>query len=350
MRRQSGSAAEPLVRARYMTGFNACVRSLGGEPTSILGLVGLQSRDIEDPARWISFKACLRALQLAARTLHEPAFGIRLQGSRDFSFLGPLLLIAQHSENLTTALRNVSRYLSIQNTGYQTAFEVGAETCVRSYEMAPELRLVADQFIEESLRSTRDFIALITGDIVPVVRFCMRHRPLRDYEAYLDDFGAPVLFAQGFDGVVIERRFADHEIPNRDPNIQRFVLSYLEERILPTSGEVISATRGLLEALVPMGQAKIEVVAQHLHLHPRTLQRRLNEHGWSFSQLLEEKRRTMAERLLRDGNLPLSNIASYLGYAEQSAFNHAFERWHGQSPSKWAKKFARGQTLPRVAG
>jgi AraC-like DNA-binding protein len=150
--------------------------------------------------------------------------------------------------------------------------------------------------------------------------------------------------------VVIDRKFADHEIPNRDPNIQKFVLNYLEERILPTSGEVISATRSLLEALVPMGQAKIEIVAQHLHLHPRTLQRRLNDHGCSFSQLLEEKRRMMAERLLRDGNLPLSNIASYLGYAEQSAFNHAFERWHGQSPSKWTKQAARNHEAPRVAG
>jgi AraC-like DNA-binding protein len=115
------------------------------------------------------------------------------------------------------------------------------------------------------------------------------------------------------DGVVIDRKFADHEIPNRNPNIQKFVLNYLEERILPTSGEVISATRNLLETLVPMGQAKIEVVAQHLHMHPRTQQRRLNEHGCSFSQLLEEKRRMMAERLLRDGKIPLSNIASYLG-------------------------------------
>jgi AraC-like DNA-binding protein len=350
MTRQFGVATEALVRARYMTAFNSCVRSLGGNPASILSLVGLQSRDIEDPARWISFKACLRALQLAARTLNEPAFGIKLQRSRDFSFLGPLLLIAQHSENLTSALLNVSRYLSIQNTGYRTGFVLDVDSCVRSYEMAPELRLIADQFIEESLLSTRKIIGLITGDHVPVVRYCMRHRPLRSQESYLEDYGAPVLFEQELDGVVIDRKFADHEIPNRDPNIQKFVLNYLEERILPTSGEVISATRSLLEALVPMGQAKIEIVAQHLHLHPRTLQRRLNDHGCSFSQLLEEKRRMMAERLLRDGNLPLSNIASYLGYAEQSAFNHAFERWHGQSPSKWTKQAARSHGEARVAG
>ena len=56
------------------------------------------------------------------------------------------------------------------------------------------------------------------------------------------------------------------------------------------------------------------------------------------------------ERLMREGKLPLSNIASYLGYAEQSAFNHAFERWHGQSPSKWTKQAARSHEEARVAG
>ena len=337
MTKQLGSGMEALVRARFMTGFEGCIRSLGADPASILELVGLRPRDIKDPTRWISFKACLRALQLAARTLNEPAFGIKLQRSRDFSFLGPLLLIAQHSEDLTSALLSVSRYLSIQNTGYRTALSLGTDTCVRSYEMAADLRMIGDQFIEESLLSTKKFIALITADNVPVVRYCMRHRPLRPYEAYFADYEAPILFEQDFDGVVIERKFADHVIPNRDPNIQRFVLEYLEERILPTSGEVVSATRSLLEALIPTGQARIESVAQHLHLHPRTLQRRLNEHGASFSLLLEEQRRAMAERLLRDGNLPLSNIASYLGYAEQSAFNHAFERWHGTSPTRWIK-------------
>lgn len=328
------------MRARFMTGFDGCVRSLGGEPDSILDMVGLSLRDIKDPVRWVSFKACLRALQLASRTFNEPAFGIKLQRSRDFSFLGPLLLIAQHSENLTAALHNVSRFLGIQNTGYHTSFVLGADTCIRSYEMAPELRLVGDQFIEESLLSTKDVIALITAETVPVVRYCMRHRALRPYNDYLADYGAPVLFGQEFDGVVIERRFADHEIPNRDPNIQKFVLEYLDERILPALGEVIGATRNLLEALIPMGQARIEMIAEHLHLHPRTLQRRLNENGYSFSQLLEEQRRTMAERMLRDRNLPLSNIANYLGYAEQSAFNHAFERWHGISPTRWSRQNA----------
>lgn len=327
-----------LVRARALTGFDVCVRQLGGDPAALLTMVGLQSQDLQDPTRWISFKAWLRATQLAARLLNAPSFGVQLSRARDFSYLGPLLLVAQHAEDLATALQGVSRYLGIQNTGYRTAFTLTADTCVRSYEMSPELRRLADQFIEESLVSTTRLISLITGEPAPVVRYAVRHEPLRPLESYAADFPAPIDFGQDLDGVVLDRAFAEHPIPNRDANIQRFVLDYLDERILPTSGEVVSATRSLVEALIPMGQARIEVVAEHLAMHPRTLQRRLNDSGWSFSKLLEEQRRAMAERLLRDGNLPLSNVASFLGYAEQSAFNHAFERWHGVSPTRWVRQ------------
>jgi AraC-like DNA-binding protein len=327
-----------LVRARALSGFDTCVRTLGGDPTSLLSVVGLHAGDMQDPQRWISFKAYLRALELASRTLGEPGFGVKMHRARDFSYLGPLLIVAQHSETLTSALRNISRYLSIQNTGYRTAFAVGPDSCVRSYEMASDLRRIGDQFIEESLMSTWKLISTLTGESVPVIRFAMRHRPLRAYDAYLADYGAPVLFEQEFDGVVIERRFAEQPIPNRDENIQRFVLDYLDERILPSSGEVVSATRNLIEALIPMGQASIETISEHLTMHPRTLQRRLKDSGWSFSRVLEEQRKAMAERMLKDGNLPLSHVASYLGYAEQSAFNHAFERWHGISPTRWKRQ------------
>jgi AraC-like DNA-binding protein len=44
-------------------------------------------------------------------------------------------------------------------------------------------------------------------------------------------------------------------------------------------------------------------------------------------------RMARAERLLRDGNLPLARIASEVGYRSQAAFSVAFKRLRGLSPS-----------------
>jgi AraC-like DNA-binding protein len=34
----------------------------------------------------------------------------------------------------------------------------------------------------------------------------------------------------------------------------------------------------------------------------------------------------------------MGNLAYMLGYADQSAFNHAFRRWHGTTPRRWRRQ------------
>ena len=68
----------------------------------------------------------------------------------------------------------------------------------------------------------------------------------------------------------------------------------------------------------------------------RTMARRLDNLGTSFGQILEEVRRQLAARYLEEPNVRASQIAYLLGYSEPSAFNHAFRRWTGVSPSKFA--------------
>lgn len=65
----------------------------------------------------------------------------------------------------------------------------------------------------------------------------------------------------------------------------------------------------------------------------RTLQRRLRERGIVFASLVDEVRRRLSARYLADSALTLGEIAWLLGYSESSAFNRAYRRWTGRSPS-----------------
>jgi AraC-like DNA-binding protein len=62
------------------------------------------------------------------------------------------------------------------------------------------------------------------------------------------------------------------------------------------------------------------------------LQRRLSELGYSYQTLVDESRRQLAERLLRQTDFSLVEIAFMTGFSEQSAFARAFKRWAGQTP------------------
>ena len=75
--------------------------------------------------------------------------------------------------------------------------------------------------------------------------------------------------------------------------------------------------------------------AKEMGISERTLQRRLAEEGSSFSKVLDELRRDLADEFLVDRNLAVSEVAFLLGYSEPSTFYRAFRRWHDVSPREF---------------
>lgn len=78
-------------------------------------------------------------------------------------------------------------------------------------------------------------------------------------------------------------------------------------------------------------------VAQALHMTPRTLHRRLAQHGLQFKMLLDELRQHQAKALLQSRRESLASIALALGYSDQANFVRAFKRWTNQTPSQFLR-------------
>ncbi len=80
--------------------------------------------------------------------------------------------------------------------------------------------------------------------------------------------------------------------------------------------------------------ATLAGIARAMKVSPRTLQRRLSEHGLVFASLRDGLLRARADDLVRDETLSLDAIAEMLGYGSRGSFERAFERWHGTSPAR----------------
>ena len=65
------------------------------------------------------------------------------------------------------------------------------------------------------------------------------------------------------------------------------------------------------------------------------MQRKLSDADTSFQQLLDRTRQALAQDYLLRPDLSLTDIAFLLGYQDQSAFNHAFREWTGESPGSY---------------
>ncbi len=103
--------------------------------------------------------------------------------------------------------------------------------------------------------------------------------------------------------------------------------------------------RGLLERIKHVMEqalpARLSVpeLAAHLALPMRSLQRQLQQHGTSHSQLLEDVRRNRAVSLLCHRQNSALKVGLMLGYQDAPSFQRAFRSWFGMSPGAYRQRY-----------
>ena len=152
-----------------------------------------------------------------------------------------------------------------------------------------------------------------------------------------EHFGCPVYFGTDKDALLISHESA--RAPNRlgDPSIVRFFDSHLDEELskFDDDASLERRVRIQISQALSEGVPSVSDLAGRFGMSGRTLQRRLADRGYSFQALVDESRRELAQKLLRETAYPLAEVAFLTGFSEQSAFNRAFRRWAGQTPRSY---------------
>ena len=88
----------------------------------------------------------------------------------------------------------------------------------------------------------------------------------------------------------------------------------------------------------PVKFPSLREVAAQLYLTEQTLRRRLQAENTSFREIKKDIRRSVAEKLLIETNLPVHDISDMAGYAEPRSFVRAFQEWTGISPTGFRRR------------
>lgn len=158
----------------------------------------------------------------------------------------------------------------------------------------------------------------------------------RQAAAYRAFFGCPVQFGGSHVRVRFPLTSLQLSMPRRDPALHTLLERQARAlmRALPSHAPLEAQLQQVLLRLLATGEPSLASAAGHLHMSPRTLQRRLSRHGLSWQQWLDRSREQLAHNYLEDPGLSLNDIALLLGFSEQSAFNRAYRRWCGHTPGK----------------
>lgn len=150
-------------------------------------------------------------------------------------------------------------------------------------------------------------------------------------------FGCPVHFDADRDAVLVSAEAL--AAPNKlgDASISQFFDTHLEAEVSKFEDDHLLHRRvqSCVSRALSEGVPTISGVARQLGMSGRTLQRRLAEDGLSYQSLVDASRRQLAERLLRQTDYSLAEVAFMTGFAEQSSFTRAFKRWAGQTPRSY---------------
>jgi AraC-like DNA-binding protein len=83
------------------------------------------------------------------------------------------------------------------------------------------------------------------------------------------------------------------------------------------------------------GNPTLPSVAARLATSVRSIQRYLEGHALTYSELVDEVRFEIARTLLESTDLDIAEIGATLGYRDPSSFSRAFMRWANMSPREY---------------
>ena len=109
-------------------------------------------------------------------------------------------------------------------------------------------------------------------------------------------------------------------------------------RSLNAGDNIAAQLKRRLADLMACGEANADAACRALKLSRRTLQRRLKAEKTSFQKVLQEVRRELSIRYLRDTRLRGLDIAMLLGYSNISSFTTAFKSWYDMPPAEYRQK------------
>lgn len=308
----------------------------GVDGRSLLSELGLDSTLLEDPDARIPQDKMTRLWQLAVSRSGNPAIGLnmaKIVRPAHFNVVGYALM---SSRNLREGFGRLVRYQRILGEAADLDLQVRPDHYALVVSIHGDRLPVSTQSHDAALAYALAFCRWMTGQEIFPLKARFAYPEPADITAYQQLFGCPLEFDADCYSLSFSRELIEWPLATANPQLAR-VHDRLANEYLARFDEsrVKHQARQILCRLLPQGEPKRQAVADALHVSTRTLQRRLQEEGTSFQQLLDETRRELAQQYLSQADLTLLEIAYLLGFADPSNFFRAFKRWFDMPPGQY---------------
>ena len=308
----------------------------GGDIEAVLARNGIPSDALVDPAMLVEASACYSAMEDMAETLGDPYFGAKVAIETARKGTPAFRESATHALNLGDFLSRVVMEVSKQVDNVR--YSVSITPDVASFEVhrtvkAPKPSTQLDAIgvalyvtlIKKGIGETfdpKDILITVptTAGLPPgfLPRQALIESKINGLRISFPPHWLWAPFSLDWDLLEVSRG----------------------EFATDTAGEAtLSYLRGVLTDNIDDQDLSLNRFAAICGLHPRRVQRILWSQGTSYSQLKDDVRQSITKDLLSNTTIPIGQIAVQAGLSGPAAFDRAFRRWTGKTPTRFRAEF-----------
>lgn len=330
----------PTIQAKAVEKIARAAAAHGVTAESLYRAVGLNPSVLNDPDERIPFAQIVSLYEKAASLTGDDAFGLHIGEHVDpkaFDVLGYSVI---NSPTFGEALDRVVRYNFTWTNG--SCFVV---------EKTSKVTRVVYTYLDESITERRQDAEMTLAAIVVLGRrvtdtdwspneVSFQHARPRDTSEHERIFRCPIRFGAPANEFLFDSSHLRLAIVKADPGLCAVLDRHAEELLTryPREDTLIERSRTIIKSELNGGDASLERVSEQLGMSGRTLQRKLHDHGTSHQELLDQMRKDLAMRYLREPEMAICEVAYLLGFSESSALHRAFKRWTGMTPSEFRRR------------
>ncbi len=270
---------------------------------------------------------------------------IALTGDHGIGFeIGSRLSLTAHGNlgyallccsTLSQGMDLVGRFKHIRSRTVSFDYSESEEVAILSFHTEYSLPAPLDHVVMEALLTgCYRCMQLMLGNTAMQGEIRFEHAEPEYFAKFRDRLPA-VRFGMSATQIILPHRLMHMPLPMANPESLAVAVAQCE-RDSALFGDAEDDTHIRARAVMVLtvdGYPEPNAIAERLNMSPRTLRRKLQDHGSNYKKLLDDVRRRDALTLLDNPEIEIQKIAALLGYENPANFTRAFKSWTGKTPS-----------------
>jgi AraC-like DNA-binding protein len=305
--------------------------------------IGVAPDEVCSPDARIPIETYLLIQDEAARYVNDPYFGLHMgefAQAGSWSILGYIMM---NCKTLGEAFQKSARYSRIIGNLIEARAELRFNKIHVVYFTPPHAPAMSRHCFESTFSSSVRMMRSLTGVHLSPLEVGFIYPPPESTAEYRRVFGCPVHFNQKDNWLSLDWSIVNLPVRMANPSLleqfEQYARDFLAE--MERKDETARAVTRIILARLDDETLSIEKVAKEMAVSVRTLQKRLDDEGVVFSDLLRDIRQRLAKKYLRE-NYSVEQITYLLGFSEPSVFRKAFKKWSGVTPREYRQSAANG--------